>query len=281
MEIYLNRCKAVIAVAAFAMFSIYQIKAFAIESITLPVQVMGDDVVSISLPVISESETSVFDFILDPQGLLYSTDAARYGGGRVEEGATLLFHNKEGEYDFSRYSDWMTITNQSTVPVLVTITAQITDLGEVKITEDADFTENSEPSVYLALVDDKGNIQPISAAGETIIRLKMDAVPGNVYVYKLNEDTQTYQYGLSKDLNEIDFDIYSFGLMGACNPNADWQDISAHPTISVTWRVEPVITESEVAPIEKRDTVHNEDEQNPIVSEDSFNMEENTVSGNS
>ena len=275
-------CHKIISVATvISVFLLCSFSAFAIESVTIPLEIVGEDVISIVLPIVGQGENSVFDFILDPQELIYRTNAARYGGGTVEEGATLLFRNSEGEYDFSRYSDWMTITNQSTVSVLVTITAQITDLGEVKITEDADFTENSEPSVYLAIVDDKGNIQSISAAGETVIKLKMDAVPGNVYVYKLNEETQTYQYGLSKDPNEIDFDTYSFGLMGACNPNADWQDISAHPTITVTWRVEPVITESEVAPIEKRDTVHNEDEQNPIVSEDSSNMEENTVSGNS
>lgn len=275
-------CHKIISVAsAISVLLLCSFSAFATESVTIPLEIVGEDVISIVLPVVGQGENSVFDFILDPQELIYRTNAARYGGGTVEEGATLLFRNSEGEYDFSRYSDWMTITNQSTVSVLVTVTAQITDLGEVKITEDADFTENSEPSVYLALVDDKGNIQSISAGGETVIRLKMDAVPGNVYVYKLNEDTQTYQYGLSKDPNEIDFDIYSFRLMGACNPNADWQDISAHPTITVTWRVEPVITESEVAPIEKRDTVHNEDEQNPIVSEDSSNMEGNTVSGNS
>ena len=60
----LRRCQiirytAIIAVAFLAVSSIYPIKAFAVESITLPVQVMDDDVVSISIPATGESETSV------------------------------------------------------------------------------------------------------------------------------------------------------------------------------------------------------------------------------
>lgn len=58
----------------------------------LPVEVFGKDVVSVGIPVVPEGEKSPFDFILDPQGLIYETDAMRYGGGTVEEGATLLFH---------------------------------------------------------------------------------------------------------------------------------------------------------------------------------------------
>lgn len=239
------RCTAIIAAAAFAVSLLYPVKAFAIESITLPVQVMGEDVVSISLPVISESETSVFDFIMDPQELLYTTDAARYGGGRVEEGATLLFHNQEGEYDFSKHSDWLTVTNRSTVPVQVTVTAQLTDLGDIKLAESDDFGESTEPEVYFAIEDDEGNILPLSADGQAAIHLEMSAAPENTYVFRLDEENHTYQYGMSMDPDKVDFDTYSFGLVGACNSNAEWQDISVHPTITVTWCVEPIIPEEQ------------------------------------
>lgn len=246
----LRRCQivrytAIIAAAFLAVSSIYPIKAYATESITLPVQVMGEDVVSICLPVVSERETSVFDFILDPQGLLYETDAVRYGGGRVEEGATLLFHNKEGEYDFSRRSDWLTVTNRSTVPVRVTVTAQVTDFEDVRLAESADFGESTEPEVYLAIEDDQGNILPLSADTQTTINLEMASAPENTYVFRLDEENHTYEYGMSMDPSLIDFDTYSFRLIGACNTNAEWQNISVHPTITVTWYVEPIIPEEQ------------------------------------
>ncbi|MCH5261284.1 MAG: hypothetical protein J1F42_00060 [Lachnospiraceae bacterium] len=239
------RCTAIIAAAMLAVFSIYPINAFAVESITLPVQVMDDDVVSISIPVTGESETSVFDFILDPQGLLYQTDAVRYGGGRVEEGATLLFRNEEGEYDFSKRSDWLTVTNRSTVPVRVTVTARITDFGDIRLAESDDFGESTEPEVYLAIEDDQGNILPLAADEPATLNLEMASAPENTYVFRLDEENHTYQYGMSMDPSLIDFDTYSFGLIGACNSNAEWQNISVHPTITVTWYVEPIIPEEE------------------------------------
>ena len=260
------RYTAILAAAFFAVSSIYPIKAFATESITLPVQVVGEDVVSISLPVVSESETSVFDFILDPQGLLYETDAVRYGGGRVEEGATLLFHNEEGEYDFSKRSDWLTVTNRSTVPVRVTVTAQVTDFGDLKLVESADFAESTEPDIYLAIVDDQGNTQPLSVDGQVSVSFEMDATPENTYVFRLDEENHTYQYGMSMDPNMVDFDTYSFGLIGACNPNAEWQDISVHPTITVTWYVEPIMPEEQQeVPVEDNNT---RDESNTPNDED-------------
>lgn len=253
----LRRCQiirytAIIAASFLAVSSIYPIKAFAVESITLPVQVMDDDVVSISIPATGESETSVFDFILDPQELLYKTDAARYGGGRVEEGATLLFHNEEGEYDFSRRSDWLTVTNRSTVPVRVTVTAQVMDFGDIRLAESDDFGESTEPEVYLAIEDDQGNILPLSTDGPATINLEMASAPENTYVFRLDEENHTYEYGMSMDPAMIDFDTYSFGLIGACNSNAEWLNISVHPTIAVTWHIEPIVPEEQEEIVEER-----------------------------
>ena len=259
------RQTSIFAVAALAVFSLCPVKALAVESIMLPTQVVGDDVVSMSIPVVSDSETSVFDFILDPQRLLYRTDAARYGGGRVEEGATLLFYNKEGEYDFSRHSDWLTVTNRSTVPVQVTVTAQLVDLGDIKLAESDDFGENTEPAVYIAIEDDKGNIQPLSANGQAVIHLEMAAAPENTYVFRLDEENHTYHYGMSMDPDKVDFDTYSFGLIGACNSNAEWQNLSVHPTITVTWCVEPLMPE-EQEEISEEESM--EEENGNIISDD-------------
>ena len=235
---YKTKCTAIVNAAVLLFCST---RAFAIESVTLPLEVIREDVVSLELPTIDEGETSVFDFILDPQKLLYTTGAARLGGGSVEEDATLLFQNKEGQYDFSKYSDQLTVTNRSTVPVRLTISAWITDLGEVQVVRSDDFTGSEDCSIYMAVVDSQGNVQPLSADGEVSISLEMRAAPENAYVYRLSEDLKTYQLVVA--LEEIDFDNYSFGLVGACNPNADWRDVSVHPMVTVTWRVEPIVIE--------------------------------------
>lgn len=214
------------AIVAAAVLLTCSARAFAIESVTIPLEVEREDVVFLELPTIVEGETSVFDFILDPQELLYKTDAVRFGGGTVEEGATLLFQNSEGQYDFSRYSDQLTVTNQSTVPVRLTVSACISDLGELQVVGSDDFADSGDCSFYMAVVDSQGNVRPISADGEVSISLEMHA----------------------------DFDRYSFGLVGACNPNANWLNVSVHPVVTVTWRVEPLTAGQEAASAENRDT---------------------------
>lgn len=186
-------------------------------SATDAIKVSEQAIVSVEMPVVMNGEKSLFDFILDPYGLLYETDAVRYGGGVVEEGATLLFCNNNGRYNFSSYSDEVTITNQSEIPIVITISVKISDLGEMNVVETRDFSASEENSIYLAILDDRGNIQPVSAEGEASISLEMEPV------------------------SETDFNTYSFGLAGACNSHADWQKVSVHPVVTVTWRIEPVI----------------------------------------
>ncbi len=213
-------------------------------SILLPTDEVEKDIISVDLPTLKEDEESPFDFIIDPQHLLFETNAAVFGGGVVEEGANLLFHNHtEGEFDLSKYSDSLGVTNRSTVPVMVTISARITDAEELLIVQDKDFPEDGLPYVYLALVDDKGNEQPISEAGEVSIHARMMRAPKDTYVYTFDPETSKYEYGLSAASEDIDFDTYSFGLTGECSSDADWSNIAVHPKITVTWNVEPILTE--------------------------------------
>ena len=231
-------------ICALVMMIVIPSRVMAVEPVTLPIEVYGEDVISVVLPAISEDGNSPFDFIIDPQGLIYETDAARYGGGRVEEGATILFHNHdEGEYDFSKRSDRLVVRNQSNVPVIVTITASVDDLGEINVVGNTDFGDSEDCSMYLAIVDDEGNEQPVSENGEVSVTIEMREAPDNAYVYRIDEENGSYSYEFSTDPENIDFDSYSFGLIAYCNPNGNWQDISVHPRVKVTWKVEPVLSE--------------------------------------
>ncbi len=174
------------------------------------------DIVSVKLPVMKEVKQEPFDFFLDPQGLLYETGAARYGGRNVEADATLYFANQEGEYGFSRYSDRVTVENLGGEPVRVTVNAKIEDLGRIEMTGKNDFSDSRTCSMYLAVTDSRGNETPLS-----------------------NGEAVTVAVELGKE------EEYSFGLTGACNAAADWTEVSVHPVVTVIWKVEPVAGETE------------------------------------
>ncbi len=225
---FLLQCISVAAIVSLLLT--LSIKALATEDDYTVPSVSGGDVINAILPTATEGEKSPFDFILDPQGLIYETDAMRYGGGVVEEGATLLFCNQEGDYDFSRYSDQLSVKNQGIVPVSVTISAYISDFEGIEIIGEEDFSESQARSVYLAVVDDQGNVQPLSAEGVVSINQVLEAA---------SEDGPA---------------TYSFRLTGACNPDADWQGVSVHPIVTVIWRVEPIPVEEDRATDEGEQT---------------------------
>ena len=224
-----------------------QIPAMAMEggteafgSVMLPT--IKEEIISVDLPTVGDE--SPFDFYIDPQGLLYETDGIKYGGGVVEEGAYLLFRNhNDGEYDFSRYSDRLSVTNRSTVPVIVKITAKISDIGDLRMDQDGVFDGEDDPAIYLAIVDDEGNERVLSEDGEVSVEIEMNQAPSEAYTYHYDESTDSYEYIYQSD-EDISFDTYSFGLWGECNANADWRGTSACPRVMVTWSVDPVYPEN-------------------------------------
>lgn len=214
------------------MMLLFPFQALAADEAPLPPAGPDEDMIAMDFPVAVE-EWQPFDFILDPERLIYETGAVKYGGGIVEAGATLLFHNAEGDYDFSRYSDYLDIKNRSTFPVNVTISARVSDLGKIELAETDDFSANESACIYLALTDSEGNIQPLSAEGEVSITFQMPPALEDAGSSIQNEDFRSIQ-------DEMAVSLYSFGLTGACNPNADWQNVDVHPVVTVAWSVEPV-----------------------------------------
>lgn len=260
------------ALLVAAIFMVGSDNVLAVDTVTIPLEVYGEDVISVVFPAVSEGDDLPFNFIMDPQGLLYKTGAAKYGGGSVEEGATLLFFNHEGEYNFSGHSDRLTIRNQSNIPVIVTITASISNLGEVEVVGSPDFGESQACSLYLALVDDKGNELPVSENGEISVNIEMQQAPDNAYVYWLDEETGSYTYELCGSPEEIDFDYYSFGLKGCCNPNGEWRYIDAHPSVQVTWKIESVLSED----TDSEDTEDDADGKEDADIKEDIDTEKNT-----
>ena len=191
----------------------------------------SEEVISIELPCFTVNE-SPFDFILDPQLLITDTNAARYGGCPFEAGATLFFENKEETYGLSSKSDRLTVTNRSTVPVAVTVSARVENLGAIHLCNDPSFDGRKDDCVYIALVDDEGDIIPVREQRKVSLVVELDT----------GEDS------------------FSFGLTGACNPAGEWLDMSTQPTVIVTWSIQPLISQDDEADDESQLLDSREDE---------------------
>ncbi|MDE6531610.1 MAG: hypothetical protein K2K96_12695 [Lachnospiraceae bacterium] len=210
--------------------------------------VTEEEIVAIDQPAISEYGVQPFDYIIDPQRLITATNGVKYGNISFEEGSTLYFRNTEGRYDYSSRSDQLTITSQSTVPVMITLTASLQNHDTISLTNDPTFKGDNRNSLYLALVDDKGNVVPLSESGEVKI------------IYEMG------QISMDEAIEGAGEEQYSFGLTGACNPNGSWEYLAELPQIVVTWKVDPIVN--------NEDTVSDNS-----ISDNSISM--NSVSDNS
>lgn len=186
----------------------------------------GEELVHVELPAFPEEDGSVFDFIMDPQGLIEATNAAKYGGESFEAGGTLYFKNTEGAYAYSSESDRLTVTNKSAVPVEITVTAKLDHCEGLDMAEDEEFSDGNA-ELFLALMDDRGSVTPLNGSGEISVTSRLAAASGQ------------------------EAEIYSFGLTGACNPDGDWENVQIRPVVTVTWKVTPLPLEEKGAALEE------------------------------
>ncbi len=219
---------------------------------------LEEEVISVEFPTLGESGVQPFDFILDPQRLITATDGVKYGNITFEEGSTLYFRNMEGSYDYSSRSDHLMITNRSTVPVAVTLTACLQNYEGISLTNDPTFKGDNRDSIYLALVDDNGWVVPLSESGEVKIIYEMREISGN------------------ESMGGTVAERYSFGLVGACNPNGSWEYLAELPQVVVTWKVTPILDDETVV---SDNTISDNSILDNCVSDN--NVSDNSISDNS
>lgn len=202
------------------------------------------DIVNTKMPIIGEK--SPFDFIIDPMKLVHETDAAKYGGGRVEEEATILFKNNEGDYLFSSKSDLLTVSNRGNIPVQLTIKANINNSGGIEFVGSRSELGGLKPQIFMALCDEDGIRSVMTEDGEARIDVILDAVPDDSYSFEWNEEDGKYEYKVSEDFDENNFDSFSFQIYGDCNTEGKWADIGDAPTIIVSWEAVPIHPEKDM-----------------------------------
>ena len=195
---------------------------------------------NVKVPIISDE--SPLDYILDPLGLVYQTQAARYGGGNVQEGANVLFRNSNGDYLFSDTSDLLEIVNKGNVPLQVSISAKIENSSDVRMADSGSDLTGDDPSIFMALVGKEGILSVLNDSGSSELSIILDPVPEGTYIYTYNEETKSFESQLSETADESKFDRFYFGVTSRCNPDANWAGVNSLPKITITWKTEPVLT---------------------------------------
>lgn len=226
--------------------------------------IYDSDVFNVVLPTVDEN-TTTFDFVLDPQGVLYDTKDTNqyYFNGK----SSLYFTNIVDDvyYYMTDTSDELSILNKSSFDVEVSLSAEVKNLDEdVSLYYESDFV-GTNPEIYLALTDGT-NTKAITAEGGKLTG-KINFRPDS---YELTSEQDSgkyyYSYGLKEDLDDSDFyDYYEykFQLTGACNVAADWSELGGiTPQVEVTWSVDkyysgssPVATALNVTVAESIDLV--------------------------
>lgn len=216
----------------------------------------ASNIFQVKLPVQpEEDQPSQFDYILDPTGAIEATDAAKYNGATFADDATVYFQNKADSttasgaasgaasgganagVSYSDTTDAQKVINKSTMAVNVTVRAEVAESEKISMSENKTFAANDKSaSLYLALKD---------ASGETAITTTAAASKGGTInptddAYEVKYESGKYVKKLKADLEDDDFQAYSFYLTGACNPNGEWDGLAGTenaPEVTVTWSV--------------------------------------------
>lgn len=212
---------------------------------------VSTDVWNVTLPTVVDGDTT-YNFILDPEGLIAETAAAKYSGATFSGNTGMFFANVSGgdvsggdvsggNVSYSETSDAKTIINKSSYDVDVTVTATVTTAvssgNAITINEDSTFANDTTASVYLALTDGTNTGVVKKATNVATITSTIGAAPEGAYEYAYADGEYTYK--LIDDLSGITFEEYSFNLTGACNKAADWADFEdADPQVEIVYSVD-------------------------------------------
>ncbi|MCR5627866.1 MAG: hypothetical protein K6F99_11140 [Lachnospiraceae bacterium] len=225
---------------------------------------VDEEVFSVDVPLSSSVD---FGFIIDPGKFITLTNAVAHPDWKnFERGATIFFNNNEEgkRYDHSSISDAFKITNNSSVSIDVAVDATLEGLGNVKLTDDRDFTGDKSMSLYMAIVasvDGQDVMEyPIINEKQTL-NVRVPGARGGSYAVSWNE-ASGYYYGLVSD-DEDDFSYIALRLTGKANPNALWINPgNTDPNFELSWTVQGDETGEDDDEDSNADNADNEDEDN-------------------
>lgn len=199
-------------------------------------------VFSASIPT---NAANVFNFFVDPNGLLKETGYARLEGkgeADFEDGSTLYFtrtdvgDGKTYAKTFGKDSDKVTAKNMSSYDVQIEVNASITGIDGITMADsDTIGSDVQVPTLYLAIVHDSD--KEVVKAGEG--GLLSGTITGNDdnFEVRYNDTKGKYEYVQVDSVDDSTWGTYDFYLTGACG--GKWTDAQAEatPTVELTWKI--------------------------------------------
>ena len=197
------------------------------------------NVLAVTLP--TDNDTSVFKYIVDPEGLIAETDGAKYEGATFEEGASVFFQSSENNYTSS--SKELKVINKGAVAADVTVEASVETGTTIKMASGKDFTADADKGndLYLGLKVAKENVAVLGEevtgddaeqAAKVTVGL---AGKADNYETKYDKDSGKYAYVVKSGIQDTQWNSFDFHLEGASNTASDWSASPALPDVKVTW----------------------------------------------
>jgi hypothetical protein len=192
------------------------------------------------LPVVDIS------FIADPQGLIKSTNAAKYPGavfdyklnGQTKDDGFVFFKKTSGTKTYYSSVLDLDFKNKSSYPVNVKVSAEYV-AGNSNVALSAPQNYGSSPQISFMLDDEQSEPVSIDSLSESNeFECTLNGIP-QAYCVTYNSAKCMYEYELdSKKLSSVKLPEYKIQLIGQCNSDADWSnsDVS-ESTLKIIWYV--------------------------------------------
>lgn len=195
-------------------------------------------VFSASIPT---NAANVFNFFVDPNGLLEETGYARLAGKTADDfeaGSTLYFTRTPSDTvkEFGKDSEKVTAKNMSSYEVKIEVSASITGIDGITMAEsDTIAPEEQNPTLYLAIVHDTDKVA-VKANEGGLLSGEIAGTPDNFKI-QYNTEKGKYEYAQKAADQLTDWATYDFYLTGACG--GTWTDAQAEatPTVELTWKI--------------------------------------------
>lgn len=195
-------------------------------------------VFSASIPT---NAANVFNFFVDPNGLLEETDYARLAGKTADDfeaGSTLYFTRTPSDTvkEFGKDSEKVTAKNMSSYEVKIEVSAFITGIDGITMADsDTIGADVQDPTLYLAIVHDTDKVA-VKADEGGLLKGDIAGTPDNFKI-QYNTEKGKYEYAQKAADQLTDWATYDFYLTGACG--GTWTDAQAEatPEIALTWKI--------------------------------------------
>lgn len=216
------------------------------------------DVFDVVFPTIADDST-MFDYVVDPNGLIAATGGDKYAGKKIEKDKTVYFLRTEEKplgnalsennvpLDYTDTSDEIKVINKSTDDVTLEVKAELTAVEGIEMASSTAFG-TAGPELYLAIVGTDGTTPdtPLALDAESVSTNKVIPKDPAAYEITWNETAKQYEKALTaaaKADGYAGFKSYSFQLTGACNNHADWAALKDKaPQVDLVWSVKDTIT---------------------------------------